>query len=425
MNKVLKYLLNVCFYAFIVILICHFCIKIFDIKLVMKDFDISIQSHMDEEWFNNQMQSKEIIFIENNIETKYTLKDLNITYTIDECNYSNFVYYDGTIYAEYDTSNLSKSLEKLNINRTENILPRLVKENNKIKIKAYQQGNLLDIDALSKEIERKLNWSIIRIDLEEFYLITDTIELEKELNKELEKLNTSISYTNGYEIKVLDYIDYLKIFNNQIVFNHQLNQELSQKIDETIEKELLSYDTVGQAKEFITTNNETIEVSGGTYGNIFSSNEETKYILHKFYNFESEENRIPIMSLNLGNEIPNTYIEISINDQYLWYYVDGELLLESKIVTGTYNRHDTPKGVYYISECINGKYLVGDDYKTWVNKWMRITNQGHGLHDATWRSRFGGTIYKYNGSHGCINLPYNFAKQLYDKVEVNTVVVIY
>ena len=132
---------------------------------------------------------------------------------------------------------------------------------------------MLDIDALSKEIERKLNWSIIRIDLEEFYLITDTIELEKELNKELEKLNTSISYTNGYEIKVLDYIDYLKIFNNQIVFNHQLNQELSQKIDKTIEKELISYDTVGQAKEFITTNNETLEVSGGTYGNIFSSNE--------------------------------------------------------------------------------------------------------------------------------------------------------
>ena len=43
-------------------------------------------------------------------------------------------------------------------------------------------------------------------------------------------------------------------------------------------------------------------------------------------------------------------------------------------------------------------------------------NGGIGFHDASWRSKFSGTIYQYSGSHGCINLPVDKAKLLYEKV---------
>ena len=43
-------------------------------------------------------------------------------------------------------------------------------------------------------------------------------------------------------------------------------------------------------------------------------------------------------------------------------------------------------------------------------------NNGEGLHDAQWRSRFGGDIYLTNGSHGCINLPLEKAAELYNIV---------
>ena len=33
---------------------------------------------------------------------------------------------------------------------------------------------------------------------------------------------------------------------------------------------------------------------------------------------------------------------------------------------------------------------------------------------------FGGEIYKYNGSHGCINMPYYNVSKLYDMVQVGT-----
>lgn len=99
--------------------------------------------------------------------------------------------------------------------------------------------------------------------------------------------------------------------------------------------------------------------------------------------------------------------------------------MDSGVVTGTKGKHDTPKGLYYISECIPGKYLVGDGYKTWVNKWMRLTNQGVGLHDATWRSIFGDSIYTYSGSHGCINLPSSFADKLFKVAYTGMPTIIY
>ena len=57
--------------------------------------------------------------------------------------------------------------------------------------------------------------------------------------------------------------------------------------------------------------------------------------------------------------------------------------------------------------------LDGPGYSTPVTYWMPF-NGGIGLHDATWRSSFGGNIYKTNGSHGCVNLPYNMAKIIYE-----------
>ena len=56
--------------------------------------------------------------------------------------------------------------------------------------------------------------------------------------------------------------------------------------------------------------------------------------------------------------------------------------------------------------------------------WMPVKG-AIGLHDADWRSEFGGDIYKTDGSHGCVNLPPEVAKELYDSVEIGTPVVMF
>ena len=118
---------------------------------------------------------------------------------------------------------------------------------------------------------------------------------------------------------------------------------------------------------------------------------------------------------------PRTYIKVSISKQKLWYYKKGELKYKSRVVTGQPYEHSTPRGVYEILGKARHIYLIGDDYKVFVNYWMLIDHSKQiGLHDATWRSDFGGNIYEYYGSHGCINLPYKTAKYMYNHVPVGT-----
>lgn len=119
-----------------------------------------------------------------------------------------------------------------------------------------------------------------------------------------------------------------------------------------------------------------------------------------------------------------TNIKVSITDQRIWFYKNNILIITSPVVTGHRYKHDTPKGSFRIKSKTTNTYLVGPDYRSFVNYWMPIYG-GVGLHDATWRNSFGGTIYTYNGSHGCINLPFNVAKTIYDNAPVGTKVVVY
>ena len=120
-----------------------------------------------------------------------------------------------------------------------------------------------------------------------------------------------------------------------------------------------------------------------------------------------------------------TYIVVSIKKQKLWFYKKGKLVLKSNVVTGRKGKTNTPKGTYKIRGKSRSAYLVGRDYVSFVNYWMLIDSSTQiGLHDATWRSSFGGSIYKRNGSHGCINLPYKVAKKIYKKAPVGTKVIV-
>lgn len=117
----------------------------------------------------------------------------------------------------------------------------------------------------------------------------------------------------------------------------------------------------------------------------------------------------------------NTYIEISISGQYLDYYEMGKLVISSPVVTGAWGV--TPFGSYYVRNKATNVHLLGpedDPYDSFVYYWIAFIGSSYGIHDATWRSSFGGNIYQYNPSHGCVNVPYDVAEELYYRVEIGT-----
>ena len=128
---------------------------------------------------------------------------------------------------------------------------------------------------------------------------------------------------------------------------------------------------------------------------------------------------------NIQTQVPATYVDVDITNQTLIYYQQGEVALASEIVSGNVGAgNGTPTGVFFIDTKVPGKYLVGPTWNVWVDRWMKFTG-AVGIHDATWRSKFGGDIYQHNGSHGCVNLPHDAALKLYDMVDIGTMVVVH
>ena len=119
-----------------------------------------------------------------------------------------------------------------------------------------------------------------------------------------------------------------------------------------------------------------------------------------------------------------SYIEVNIASQKLYYYEKNKLVLETNVVTGMKGVSPTPTGNYKVLYKSRNVNLKGADYTSFVNYWIAFKGNSYGLHDASWRSRFGGSIYTYNGSHGCVNMPKSEISKLYDIVEVGTPVYI-
>ena len=121
------------------------------------------------------------------------------------------------------------------------------------------------------------------------------------------------------------------------------------------------------------------------------------------------------MDINAGN-----YIDINITTQTLTLYQNGAGVYATPVVTGNVSRgHRTPEGLFAVQYKQLNRTLKGEDYESFVHYWMRIVNNV-GIHDASWRSSFGGQIYKTSGSHGCINVPPSLMPALYAAVPEGT-----
>ena len=109
----------------------------------------------------------------------------------------------------------------------------------------------------------------------------------------------------------------------------------------------------------------------------------------------------------------------------MYLYKRNNVILDSDVVTGCVALgRGTPGGIYSVAYKQSPAILVGEDYETPVTYWMPF-NGGIGFHDATWRGSFGGTIYMYAGSHGCVNMPYYKAQELFGLIEAGMPVIVY
>ena len=304
-------------------------------------------------------------------------------------------------------------------------------------------GNRLDVDKLKTVIKENLNNGIYEINLSDqnCYLTANIKADDETITATMEK----IEKFNDLVI-TLDMTDATEVIDFSVFKNWITNEDGSVNLDEkgnvVLNQDLITdwvtddlrikYNTFGTTRKFNATDIGEITVGGSeydSYGFQVKIDKTVAVIVDAINGGESVTVKpvwnIPALCRG-ENDIGNTYIEIDLTRQHMWYYVDGQLYLDTDIKSGKPTpERETPTGLFRIWHKEKDRYLTGPGYRSHVDFWMPFTWTGCGIHDASWTNQFGGEYYKTSGSHGCINTPYNMVSKLYDKVEYDTPVVVY
>ena len=234
-----------------------------------------------------------------------------------------------------------------------------------------------------------------------------------------------ITYKSGDKTKVIDG----STIHNWLVVSEDMKIAFDEeKVSKDVYKISSVFNTFGNTRDFLATSKKIIQVSGGNYGWIVDKTKEAKKLIEIVKNGQDvtkEPEYSQTAKSSDSNDIGNTYVEINMTKQHLWFYKNGSLVVEGDVVTGNASTNTlTPAGTYILNYKEKNATLKGEDYTSPVNYWMPF-NGNIGIHDASWRTEFGKDIYMTNGSHGCVNAPYDLAYTIFNNIESSTPIVCY
>ena len=290
------------------------------------------------------------------------------------------------------------------------------------------QGTEIDMDKLMAAVKDALNSQtrLLKVENMDCYKTIQVTADNADLNQMCANLNRykdiNITYVFGDQQEILPGLEAVKWIDGVSGSTVQVNQ---QKVAEYVKYLADKYDTYGKPHTFTSTSGRQVSVNGD-YGWQINQAEEAVALTRMVQN-GTNQTREPAYSRTAasrtGNDFGTTYVEVDMGLQHIYMYENGTLIAEAPIVTGNVAKGwTTPEGLYTLYYKERDRVLRGPkradgtySYESPVSYWMPF-NGGIGLHDASWRGKFGGEIYKNNGSHGCINIPPKTAAVIYEHV---------
>ena len=293
------------------------------------------------------------------------------------------------------------------------IFVMLVFKKNIVPTSLYLNGNDVIVINVGEDKYKEEGYKarLFRKDVSKSVKVSDNINYNKigtyEIKYRLVIKNLNIDKTIARKVEVVDKIPPELTINSDMEVYANLNETYAEPTFTAID----NYD--GDITDKVKVENNLDLSKEGEYIETFTVEDSSG-------NKTTKEVKIVVQE-----KFKNTYIVISISEQWLTYYQMGKVVLETPVVTG--NNGNTPYGTYSIRNKARNVTLKGpedDPYESFVYYWMPFISSTHGLHDATWRTYFGGSIYTYDPSHGCVNMPLYKAEELYYMVEIGTPVYI-
>ena len=298
-------------------------------------------------------------------------------------------------------------------------------------------GTTIDVDAAKAQALECMLTGNDTLNLEDYHILPKVYSSDEKLSERLHEWNEYMKSAG------LTYIfwDTPEVLTREIINGLISEGKDGLYVDEGKVMNMMSewrekHDSLGRSFKFMTYDGIEVDIaSGGDYG--YELNEEAvgediieKLNAHDTGSYEVSYWRKPLYTTNNG--LGGTYIEISIAEQHLWMYKDGELVIDTNVVTGMPTDEEdriTHKGCFSVDwheEHVVLGTLETRGYEQLVDYWIAF-NQSEGIHDAQWRedSEFIPQMYLYDGSHGCVNTPLSAMKVIFENVIDGEAVVIY
>ena len=313
-------------------------------------------------------------------------------------------------------------------------------EQGKIVISNSINGEQYDIPVLLKDYEKQKYTSDIHLKP----VFIEPIKEDSPVIKEEEKLLQDL-LQRTVDYKVQDKVNTLTA--SELIKNASVSKDMKititvSDIKNKIDEINSSQSTLNKNFSFKTHSGSVIQVKGQGFGWAINTEKETARIQEAFEKGEKSISASNIYGKGWSNEgigyetttnngIGDTYAEVSIAEQRIWIYKNGQLVVTTNVVTGKHSTgEDTSPGVWYIlykrpQYTLKGSAVGKPDYAIKVNYWAPFTNSGQGFHDASWRTNWASNAYLTGGSGGCVNTPPSIMKTVYDNLSTYDPVVIY
>ncbi len=299
------------------------------------------------------------------------------------------------------------------------------------------QGDNVNQMRFEKAVLRCIEKGQFSLDYKEsdYYAVPGVRAEDKELLEYRQYCQKWLSQKITYQFYDGNYTLTPKQINSMMTVEKETRTVSTKAVRRFVRKLADDHNTVGTSRTFRSAEKGNIRVSGGNFGYIIDEKAEVKKLTKNLKNGKDvrrqpEYSQRPYRSGNGNGDIGTSYVEIDLSRQKLWLFQNGRRITSCSVVTGNVaDGFATPSGVYYLSyksrdAVLRGSNKDGSKYETPVKYWMPF-NRGIGMHDASWRSAFGGEIYRKGGSHGCINMPPASAELVYSYISPGYPVVVH
>ena len=174
--------------------------------------------------------------------------------------------------------------------------------------------------------------------------------------------------------------------------------KVEEYVREFVRELSVKFNTAYCTKKLETSYGQVVSITKGHYGWMIDKKSETEALIGIIQSGASQE-REPVYlqtaASHDGPDFGNTYVEMNLTSQHMFFYKEGKLLIESDFVSGDEAKgFRTPAGAYEITYKQMNATLKGKDYKTPIKYWMPF-NGNIGMHDGYWRTSFGPVLCYY------------------------------